>query len=271
MTWIERRRALPLGDVRYLEAGPPESANVIVLMHAFPIGMRLWELQVIPEGWRAIAPALPGFDGTAPPPADSTAIDDYSRAAVALLDALGIRDFVAGGVSMGGYAVFGLWRLAAPRCRGIVLADSRAGADTEQGRAARDAMVALVRTRGPAAVADQMLPKLLGVTTHARRPDVVARVRALIESQTAEGVAAAVLRLRDRPDSTPLLSTMNVPALVVVGADDTLTPPVESENMRDALPKADLEVIPDAGHLACIEDPAAFNGVLAKFLSSFGR
>src|SRR5262249_11814686 len=155
-----------------------------LLLHAFPVGMRLWESQEIPSGWRAIAPALPGFDGTRLPPADSTSIDDYARAAIALLDALQVTSFVVGGVSMGGYAAFGVWRLAASRCRGVVLADSRAGADTEQGRAARNAMLDLVRTTGAKGVADDMLPKLLGETTRAGRPGVVSRIRALIESQT---------------------------------------------------------------------------------------
>jgi 3-oxoadipate enol-lactonase len=260
-----------MGEARYLEAGPADSANVIVLLHAFPIGMRLWEPLVIPHGWRAIAPALPGFDGTPLPPAESTSIDDYSSLVLALLNSLGIREFVAGGVSMGGYAVFGIWRLAAARCRGIILADSRSGADSEQGRAAREALLRVVRDKGPAAVADDMLPKLLGQATHARRPEIVARVRSLIESQTVDGIAAAILRLRDRPDSTPLLSEIKVPALVLVGDEDALTPPAESEKMRDALPQASLAVIPGAGHLACIEDPAAFSAALGRFLNSFGR
>jgi 3-oxoadipate enol-lactonase len=271
MTWIDRRLRLSAGDARYLETGPADSANVVLLLHAFPIGMRLWEPLAIPEGWRAIAPALPGFDGMPPPPAASTSIDDYSNLALALLDALGIRDFVVGGVSMGGYAAFGVWRLAARRCRGIVLADSRAGADTEQGRAAREALLTLVRHKGPAAVADDMLPKLLGRTTHARRPEIVARVRSLIESQSSDGIAAAVVRLRDRPDSTSLLTGIDIPALVLVGDEDALTPPAESEKMRDALPQASLAVIPGAGHLSCIEDPAAFGAALGRFLNSFGR
>jgi pimeloyl-ACP methyl ester carboxylesterase len=255
----------------YLERGSPGAPNVILLLHAFPVGMRLWEQLVMPDGWRAIAPALPGFDGTPLPPVDSTSIDDYSRVAVALMNSLGVRDFVVGGVSMGGYAAFGVWRAAASRCRGVVLSDSRAAADTEQGRAARDAMLTLVRRGGPSAVADEMLPKLLGPTSHARRPEVVSRVRALIESQTAEGIAGAVVRLRDRPDSTPLLGAVHVPALVIVGAEDTLTPPAESETMRSALPQAVLDVIPGTGHLPCIEDPAAFNASLGRFLSALGR
>jgi pimeloyl-ACP methyl ester carboxylesterase len=270
MTWTAQEARVQGRNAVYLEAGGSGAPNVILLLHAFPIGMRLWESQVVPDGWRAIAPALPGFDGTDAPSADSTAIDDYARAALDLLDMLHVRSFVVCGVSMGGYAAFGVWRAAASRCRGLVLADSRAGADTEQGRAARNALLELVRTRGAAAVADDMLPKLLGETTRAHRPGVASRARTLIESQTSQGIAAAVVRMRDRPDSTPLLSQIHIPVLVVVGGEDTLTPPAESEKMRDALPNAQIEVIPRAGHLACMEDPPAFNAILSRYLSSVG-
>ena len=271
MTWTERSQQVAGRRAHYLECGTAEASNVVVLVHAFPIGMRLWEPVAVPDGWRAIAPALPGFDGVLPPPAGSTSIDDYSRAVIDLLDGLGVRDFVVGGVSMGGYAAFGVWRLAASRCRGIILADTRAGADTDQGRTSRNAMLTLVNERGSAAVAGEMIPKLLGDTTKTRRPAVVARVRELVESQTSDGIAAAVVRMRDRPDSTPLLGSITVPVLVVVGAEDTLTPPAESEKMRHALPAAELVVIPGAGHLACLEDPPAFNAALGRFLSSFDR
>jgi pimeloyl-ACP methyl ester carboxylesterase len=205
------------------------------------------------------------------PPAGSTAIDDYARAAVALADALHLDRFVVGGVSMGGYVACGVLRLAGGRCNGLVMADSRAGADTEQGRTARDAMLRLVREGGPPAVADDMIPKLLGETTRTQRPDAVRLVRSFIEAQTTEGIAAAIVRLRDRPDSTDVLRALQVPALIVVGEEDTLTPVVESERMRDAIPRADLVRIPSAGHLASLEAPGAFNAALARYLNSLDR
>lgn len=269
MAWTEQHLSIGNRNAVYLEAAPSRASNVILLLHAFPIGMRLWEDVSIPYGWRAIAPALPGFDGTALPPVDSTAIDDYARSAIELMDELHVRAFVVGGVSMGGYAALGVWRLASERCRGLVLADSRANADSEQGRVGREAMLTRVRERGPSAIADDMVPKLLGDTTRASRPGVVSRVRALIESQTTDAIAAAIVRMRDRPDSTPLLGRITVPSLIVVGAEDTLTPPPESETMRDALPNATMDTLPGAGHLACIEDPAAFSAALARFLAAF--
>ena len=228
----------------------------------------MWDAQAVPDGWRAIAPALPGFDGTPLPSPDSTSIDDYARSVLDLLDALRVDSFVVGGVSMGGYVTFGVWRLASSRCRGVILADTRAGADGETARAARQQMLDLVRREGPAAVASGMLPKLLGATTRARRPEVGAHVRRLIESQIADGIAAAIVRLRDRPDSTPLLPEMRAPALIVVGEEDELTPPAESENMREAMPQATLVTIPGAGHLPNLEAPDAFTAALTTLLDS---
>ena len=268
MRWTAKVASVGGRHVHYLDGGTTTSADVVLLIHAFPLGMRMWERVTLPEGWRGVAPALPGFDGVAPPDAGSTSLDDYASAVLAFMDALGIDHAVAAGVSMGGYVTFALWRLARLRWRALVLADTRAGADTAEGRAGRDAMLATVRDKGGRAVADAMLPKLLGETTHARNPALVDHVRRLIERQTTEGIAAAIVRLRDRPDSTPLLAGIGVPVLVAVGEDDIVTPPAESELMHARLEDARLVRIPDAGHLACLESPAAFDAALGSFLTS---
>lgn len=242
--------------------------KVLVLVHAFPLGVRMWDDLKVPDGWRVITPSLPGFDGAPAPPMDSSSLDDYAHEVLAQVDARGVSSFVIGGVSMGGYTAMAVWRLAADRCRGLILADTRAGADTEQARAGREAMLTLVHSRGAAAVADEMMPKLLGHTTRARRPDVALRVRQMIESQTPEGIAAAIRRMRDRPDSFPTLPTVTVPSLLVVGEEDEITPLIESEKMRDVLPHATLVCLPGCGHLANLESPELFNMAVGAFLTS---
>jgi 3-oxoadipate enol-lactonase len=268
VSWSAKAAALGSGRIPYLDTGDPKSPHVLLLVHAFPVGMRVWEPVTVPPGWRAIAPALPGFDGAAPPASDSTSIDDYARCVLELMDDLRVDGAVLGGLSMGGYVAFALWRLDRLRWRGFVLADTRAGADTDAGRAARNAMLQTLDTRGTHGVADEMLPKLLGKTTREQRPELVQHVRRLIERQTNEGVRAAALRLRDRPDSTPLLPEIGVPALVIVGDEDEVTPLSEAEILHSRLPDAHLARVTGAGHLSCLENPAAFNGALAAFLSS---
>jgi pimeloyl-ACP methyl ester carboxylesterase len=266
MAWTSKILSTDRDRTPYLDAGDPHSPHVIVLVHAFPVGKRMWHSVTIPDGWRAIAPALPGFDGAEPIATATPTIDDYARAVLSVIDHLHIDNAVVGGVSMGGYVTFALWRLARLRWRGVVLADTKAGADTEQAREARQKLLEVVKQQGSRAVAEEMLPKLLGKTTLATRPQLVDEVRRLIERQTGEGLAGAIVRLRDRPDSTPLLPEMGVPALVIVGEEDTVTPPAESETMAAQLDDAQLVRIPGAGHLACMEKPEAFNTALDAFL-----
>jgi 3-oxoadipate enol-lactonase len=269
MSWTARASSIDGVTVPYLEAGDSRSSQVIVLVHAFPVGMRMWEPVAVPHGWRALAPALPGFDGVEPPPVGSTRVDDYANAVLAWLDSLQIQQAVVGGVSMGGYVTFALWRLSRPRWRGLVLADTRAGADSEQARAGRQKLLGVVAAHGSRGVAEEMVPKLLGDTARHRQPELVDRVRRLIEGQTRDGISAAIVRLRDRPDSTALLREIDVPTLVMVGEEDGVTPPSESEQMRAQLGNAQLVRIPEAGHLACMENPMAFNAALAGFLTAF--
>jgi 3-oxoadipate enol-lactonase len=268
MAWSAKAAILSHGRVPYLDAGDPRSPHVLLLVHAFPVGMRVWEPVTLPEGWRALAPALPGFDGTDPPPRESTSIDDYALCIVEFMNQVGVDSAVLGGLSMGGYVGFALWRLDRLRWRGVVLADTRAGADSDQARAGREKMLQTLEARGTHGVADEMLPKLLGRTTRTERPQLVEHVRRLVERQTNEGVKAAIVRLRDRPDSTGLLAEISVPALVIVGEEDEVTPPSEAEQIQAQLQEARLVRVPQAGHLSCLENPPVFNSALASFLSA---
>jgi pimeloyl-ACP methyl ester carboxylesterase len=260
-----------IGRLRYLEAIPPpaeRARGVLVLLHAFPLNARMWEgqLALAEAGWRVIAPHFRGFDGAAGDP-PATSMDDYAGDAIDLLDALHIKLAVVGGLSMGGYAAFAMLRHAASYIQGLVLADTRPQADTPEGVEGRQRMLRLVMDKGPAAVAEEMLPKLLSETTRRTRPDVVERVRSLATASSAEAIAGAIRALMTRADSTPLLSTIHVPTLIVVGEADTLTPPALSEEMHRAIAGSELVVVPGAGHLSNLEQPEAFNGAVARFLA----
>ena len=167
---------------------------------------------------------------------------------------------------MGGYVTFALFRHAPRYFRGIVLADTRPQADTPEAIEGRKRLLAVVRQKGAAAVADEMLPKLLGETTRRERPDIVAHVGDLIRSNPADAIAGAISALMSRPDSTSILSTIHCPTLILVGEEDTLTPPPLSRDMQRAIGGAELVAVPAAGHLSSIEQPEAFNAALAQFL-----
>jgi pimeloyl-ACP methyl ester carboxylesterase len=227
----------------------------------------MWEpqLELADAGWRIIAPHYRGMDGANADPA-AQSMDDYVADLLDLLDALHVEDAVFGGVSMGGYVAFALLRRAPTYVRALVLADTRPQADTPEGVEGRTRMLHLVGEKGAAGVADEMLPKLVGQTTHRERPDIVARVRELILSSSPEGIAGAIRAMMGRRDSSDLLRTIHVPVLVVAGAEDMITPPETSEQMQRAIAGAQLVVIPQAGHLASLEQPQRFNAALAAFL-----
>ena len=258
----------PAGAIRCLESG---SGWPVVLIHAFPLTADMWRPQLdrAPQGWRFLAPDLRGFGGSPlPSPPGTRTIDDYAADVEALLDSLEIERGVVGGISMGGYVTFALLRRAPERCTAVVLADTKASADTPEGRTARREMSALLRSRGPSAVADQMIPKLLGA---AARQDaaLVARVREMIERNTVEGLDSAIQAMLARPDSTPGLQRIPVPALVITGEEDEPAPLVESEAMHRAIGRSQLVVLPGKGHLSNLEAPDEFALALTNFLTSF--
>ena len=270
-----------LGRFHYLEALPPStslSANrprgagggllgTLVLIHGFPLSARMWEgqLALAAQGWRVIAPQLRGFDGT-PASAPASTVDDFAGDLVDLLDGLHIDQAVIGGLSMGGYIAFALFRHAARYFRGLVLADTRATADTPPAIEGRQRMLKTVREHGSEAVADELLGKLVSDATRANHPEVVEALRAMIVGNSREAVAGAVMALMSRPDATPLLPTIHCPTLILVGDQDAITPPAMSEEMQRRIPGSELVVIPDAGHMSNMEQPATFNAALSRFL-----
>ena len=237
-----------IGRLRYLEA-PAEGdrpRGTLLLLHAFPLNARMWEsqLQLASHGWRIVAPHLRGFaDGGSDP--QSFTVDDYACDVIDLLDALRIEEAVIGGLSMGGYTAFAILRRAPRYVRGLILADTRSQADTPEGVAGRTRMLQLLAEKGPSAVVDEMIPKLLGASTRASHPD---RVRTLALSNPTEAIAGAIRVLMTRPDSSTLLSFIHFPTLIVVGEEDTLTPPALSEEMHRAIAGSELVVLPRAGH-----------------------
>src|SRR5437660_7325337 len=167
---------------------------------------------------------------------------------------------------MGAYVAFAMFRHAPRYFQGMVLADTRPQADTPEGVDGRKRLIALVRSRGAAAVADEMLPKLLADETRQTRPDIVDRVRELVLANSTEAIAGAIAALMTRPDSTPLLASIHCPTLIMVGERDAITPPPISDAMRAAIPGSELVTVQGAGHLSNVEQPRSFNQALARFL-----
>ena len=243
----------------------------LLLVHGFPLDHSLWAHQVATLArWRRIAPDLRGA-GVSDAPDAGYSMTAYADDLVRLLDRLHVERAVVAGLSMGGYVAFEMLRRHRARIMGLILVDTRADADTAEGRKARDSLIEVARTEGAASVADRMVPRLLGRSSQLTQPQVVHQVRAMVERTPVAGLVGALGAMRDRPDSTPLLPTIDVPTLVVVGAEDEVTPPAASRAMAAVIPSAAMTTIPGAGHLSPLESPTAVTRVMAEFLEAVPR
>jgi len=252
-------------DVR--GSGPP-----ILFLHAFPLNMTMWNAQARAlEGTHQVVRFdARGFGGT--PPGDGLlTMERIADDAIALLDHLGLSKVVVCGLSMGGYATFALVLRHPERVKALVLADTRTAPDSADAKQARSSQADTVRREGPAGIADGFLQKAVGETTRRERPEIVARVREMILAAPARGIVDALAGLAARADSGPTLREIEVPTLVVCGAEDALTPVADAEAIHRGVPGSTLQIIPKAGHLTALEDPAAFDSALAGFLAPVPR
>lgn len=259
------RLETPRGAVGLDEAG---DGVPVLLLHGFPHDRTLWAAQLAapPAGARLIAVDLPGFGES--DSVDAPSLDAWADWCAEVLDSLRLPKAVVGGLSMGGYLALALWRRHPSRVQGLVLADTRAGADSDEGRAKRVAMQQQVVERGPGVVADQMITGMVGKTTRETRPAAVSFLDAMMRRASAGALHDALEAMRTRPDATPTLPGIAVPTLIVCGDEDVLTPVKESEAMHAAIPDSQLAIIPRAGHASCVEHPAAFTALLAGFIQA---
>jgi pimeloyl-ACP methyl ester carboxylesterase len=232
------------------------SAPPILLLHGFPLDARMWDAQVSAleqAGYETVAPNLPGREPD----------NDLATWAARVLQLLP-GAFIPVGCSMGGYLIFELWRQAAARIPACVFIDTRAGADTPEVREGRDETIRILGEDGFEPFWKLQEPKLFGPDAP---PDVVQRARAVAAEQPITNLVATLQALGSRPDSSETASSLDVPALVIVGEEDVLTPPREAEQLVELLPIAQLVRLPGAGHLSPLEQPGRVNEELIVFLS----
>jgi 3-oxoadipate enol-lactonase len=257
---------LPGGlELAYDEAG---SGTPLLLVHGWPLDRTMWAGQLGGLGTQArvLAPDLRGFGGSSVRPPYT--IDQYADDLVAFLDALGLARAVVCGLSMGGYIAFSMLRRHRDRVRALILADTRATADTDEARESRRKQIVLIQQEGMSALAERQLQPMIGRTTLERQPELVESVRHLMASVPPEGAIGALRAMAERPDSTPMLGSIDVPTLVVGGAEDGITPPSVLRAMAAEIRRSRVEIVEQAGHLSPLERPAAFNHVVGEFLGA---
>lgn len=256
-------RDIPVGG-RHLRVDVRGTGHAILFVHGFPFSGAMWDPVVLglEAGYRCIVPDLRGFGGSAPTRRASMA--DHAADLEAVLDALEEKEpVVVVGMSMGGYVAFELCRRAPDRIRALVLVSTRAQADDPEGVRSRRETAARVRRSGSGIVAEAMAGKLFGPEAPAALRQ---RWRERMAAADPEGVIAALEGMAVRRDSFGMLAALGAPVQILVGAEDSITPHPDAERMQQAAPGSVLEVIPGAGHMAAVEQPARVLEALRTFL-----
>lgn len=254
-------------EVAWDETG---SGRTILFLHGFPFNRQLWreQLRAVPDGWRGVAMDLRGFGDSAGSADPQYTMDMFADDAAALLTHLRVRRAVICGLSMGGYIAFAMQRRYPSMLGGLVLADTRATADSETERNNRLQLAQRVQAEGAGVLVEGMLPKLFAPATPYQKPQMVEWVRAMMAATSPGTLARALAGMAARPNSEPSLRDVTVPTLVIVGADDAITDRGQAQLMARAIRGSQIEVIPEAGHLSNLEAPDIFNRAVSRFLAS---
>ena len=249
----------------YTEVG---QGPALVLLHAFPLDHTMWD-DVAPAlaayGWRVITPDLRGFGASA---GAARSIEEMADDVALLLDTLSEEAVVVGGCSMGGYVAMAFAANHRKRTAGLLCIDTKASADGEDARANRERIATQVLSSGSTeALAVTMPDTLLGATTRATLPEVVASVQERIRAANPEGVAAAQRAMAARPDRTQMLAGLHVPVLALRGAEDVISSEADNALIAESAHDSVTVTIPACGHLPSLEAPGEFVTHVSKFLS----
>ena len=241
----------------------------LLLVHGFPLNHAMWreQLPALAVRRRVIAPDLRGFGGSEVTGAAVVSMDQFADDCAALLDELGIREPITFcGLSMGGYIGWSFVRRHGQRLARLILCDTRAAADTPEAAANRRKVADQVSAEGTQSLVRAMLPKLLARGTIENQPAVVEFLKEMMSASAPTGVAAAQRGMAERADARELLSTIEIPALLIVGIEDAISTADEMRGMAEAMPQAGLVIVQDAGHMAPLENPAIVNRAIEDFL-----
>jgi 3-oxoadipate enol-lactonase len=249
--------------LHYTEKG---TGRPLLLVHGFPLDSRVWQHQIdhLSGQYRVIAPDLRGFGQSLNTAAFT--LDDLADDLHQLLVHLKATPAVVVGLSMGGYVAFSLAKRHTADLAGLVLADTKADADTTQGKQARNDMIALVQREGSEAIADKMMPNMLSADTVQRRPEVQSSLREIMNACPPTTIAHALAAMRDREDHNDYIPSIPVPLLLIYGQNDAITPPTHADAIQQKCPRATKKVIANAGHMTPIEAPEEVTAALQAFL-----
>ena len=242
----------------------------LVLIHGFPLDNRIWESQIstLSDRYRVIAPDLPGFGKSQPPPKSAFTLESLAETLHAFLTQINATPCALAGLSMGGYMSFAYERKYPTTLKALLLVDTKAEADTPDGKAGRNKMIEPARTGGSKPIAATMLPKMITAESQKNRPQLAQQVNAIMEACPPLTIEYALSAMRDRNDFRDCLPSVAEPTLIIVGDNDPITPPAVAESMHKAIPHSKLVIIKSAAHLSTMEQPEQVNQALRQFLAT---
>jgi pimeloyl-ACP methyl ester carboxylesterase len=243
------------------------NGTALLFIHGFPLDRSMWGPQVnaLQKVCRVIAPDLRGFGQSSDTDGQAVTMDTYAEDMKALLDSLNVKQVVVCGLSMGGYIALAFIAKYADRVKGLILSNTKAGADTDTGRQGRlDTSIKIEQTGSTDVVVDGMAPKMLGPEA---KSETATFVRSMMSRQRSTTVTSALRGMAARPDRTPLLASIKFPTLILTGSADVVIPPGESEAMHKAIAHSTLVNIPNAGHLANLDKTEPYNEAVQAFVS----
>jgi len=261
-------------DSRRVKSGDAEIAYwtsgdgpTVILLHPFPANHEIWlpVEDVLSARYRVITPDLRGHGDSGVGEGPAT-MEKHADDLVRVMDDAEVGRAPLIGASIGGYVLFEFWRRQRGRVAALGLFNTKAPADSSEGRAARLQVAKDVLERGTEPFLESMIPKLFGRTTREMRPDLVDRASRIMRKMSPAYVAQVQRGMAERPDSIATLRTIDVPTLIVTGEEDVLTGIGEAQLMQQNISGSELRVIPKAGHYSPWEQPTEAVRILRQFL-----
>ena len=244
------------------------SGSPVVLLHAFPLSKKMWSENIesiVDLGFRLILPDLRGF-GNSPDFSEKITIEAMARDVDELLNFLKIEKAIIGGLSMGGYVAFNLYRLSPQKFAGLILCDTNAAADTEEKRNLRFKLIEKIESQGTQALIENMLPNLIGEYTKTRNRELIARLKIMFAETKPEAAISALRAMAERQDQAAILEKINIPTVLIFGEEDQVTNLQTARSLHAQIKNSVFYTIKNAGHYSNMEQPEQFNKILISFL-----
>ena len=250
----------------YSESGKPD-APVIVFLHGFPFDHTMWREQVsVCESTHRIITYDQRGHGRSSAGDGQYLFEFFVDDLFGLLDHLRISQAILCGLSMGGYTALRAYERAPDRIKGLILCDTRSEPDSNEAKLKRAANLRTIQKEGIPAFAEGFLKAIFAPSSFTNKPAVVDQIRRIILANPLAGIKGTLIALATRTDTTPVLSRIQTPTLIMVGDQDSVTPPAAAKMMHERIKGSRLAVISGAGHMSNLENPVEFNDHLRDYL-----